>query len=983
MTDDTFPRGPREQGPSGAVAGSDPSESIERAGRRDRVDEDASRAAEARRKRRREFEPTRADIHHHLIDAEGLMDRDVNPVDEWRLVEAKPHGMPLGLSETLFAVSNGYIGMRANPPEGRDSAEHGTFINGLHETWHIRHAEDAYGLARQGQSIINAPDSKAMRLYIDDEPLRLGNAEVYDYERSLDFREGVLRRRFIWRTPGGKKVRVTTDRMVSFQEKHVAVMSIEVELLDSDAAVVINSQILNRQDGEDEYHDSAAAQGSELDPRRAETLEERVLNPTYQSEVGDGRATLAFRCARSGMTVACSMAHEFSVTTPDDEDPYREINQKTEQDSAQVLYHVNAPKGAVIRLEKFVSYHSSRHVRGEELAFRCARTLNRVRRIGLRTMQENQAEWLERFWERSDVVIHNRPELQQAVRWNIWQLIQASARAEIQGIPAKGMTGTGYGGHYFWDTEIYVLPFLSYTNPAFARNALRFRWDMLQAAWDRADELSHDGALFPWRTINGMESSAYYAAGTAQYHIDADIVYALMKYVYATGDVDFLLREGTDLLLSTARFWMSLGFFDEDREEFQIHSVTGPDEYNTVVNNNLYTNVMAQYNLAAAADVIRQMMKERPEAFREVCHRYDLDIAEVEEWEEAAAKMYVPFNDALGIHPQDDQFLLRKRWNLDDPEVGPKRPLLLHYHPLTIYRHQIIKQADVVLALFLQGNKFTEEQKRADYDYYDPLTTGDSSLSAVVQSIVAAELGYGAQAMDFFIRGLYVDLANLHGNAADGVHVASAGGVWQGLVYGFGGFRDHNGVFTIDPRLPDEWEGLTYRVTIHGCRMRVTVRRRTVELVLEEGDHALGPIHVAGHDVIVGPEPMTIVVGEWREHTPPEGNPKDGEMLEKVSEEGAEGASENDGVPDFDRGVSTDEELADDVTVDPAEDVGRPDSAETSGAYVDVPKDDVSGGVTSAGAASGGDGDGGDGDGGDGDGAETGRTTVNPGDAVD
>ncbi|MEJ5918970.1 MULTISPECIES: glycoside hydrolase family 65 protein [unclassified Corynebacterium] len=789
------------------------------------------------------------------------MDRDVTPVDEWRLVETKPGGMPLGLSETLFALANGYIGMRANPPEGRDSAEHGTFINGLHETWPIKHAEDAYGLAREGQAIISAPDAKAMRLYIDDEPLRLGNADVYDYERSLDFREGILRRRFIWRTPGGKRVRVTTDRMVSFQEKHVAVMSLEVELLDSDAAVVINSQILNRQDGEDEYHDSSAAQGSDLDPRRSETLTERVLQPTFQSESPDGnRSTLSYRCTRSGMTVACGMDHRFTVTTPDGVEPYLESEQLTQEDSAQALYHVNAPAGAIIRLEKFVAYHSSRHVRGEELAFRCARTLNRVRRIGLVGMHENQQEWLERFWKRSDVLIHNKPELQQAVRWNLWQLIQASARAEFQGIPAKGMTGTGYGGHYFWDTEIYVTPFLTYTSPQFARNALRFRWDMLGAAWSRADELAHDGALFPWRTINGLESSAYYAAGTAQYHIDADIVYAMMKYVYATGDEDFLLREGSDLLLATARFWMSLGFFGENREDFQIHSVTGPDEYNTVVNNNLYTNVMARYNLNKAADVIRQMEKERPAAYRELCHRYHLDLDEVAEWQEAADKMYIPFNEELGIHPQDDQFLLRKRWNLDDPVVGPKRPLLLHYHPLTIYRHQIIKQADVVLALFLMGNQFTTEEKRADYDYYDPLTTGDSSLSAVVQSIIAAELNYDDKAMDFFLRGLYVDLADLHGNTSDGVHVASAGGVWQSLVYGFGGFRDYDGKFSINPNLPDEWEGLTYRVTIHGCRVRVTVRRRAVEVVLEDGDQALGPIDVAGHEVIVTNEPMTVMI---------------------------------------------------------------------------------------------------------------------------
>ncbi len=816
--------------------------------------------SEQRRRARRDFPAGRADVHHVGLDYSALMNRDVTPVDEWRLVETSPQGMPIGVSETLFNLSNGYIGLRANPPEGRDSAEHGTFINGLHETWQIRHAEDAFGLAREGQTIVNAPDAKPMRLYIDDEPLRLSVAEIEDFERCLDFREGVLRRRFIWRTPGGKRVRVSASRMVSMQEKHLAVMSLEVELLDSDAAIVVSSQILNRQDGGDEYHDKAAAQGDELDPRRAEALDERVLIPTFQAEDEIGRSTLAFRCSHSKMTVACSMDHELSVNGPEGEQLRIDSNQLTEEDSASVIYHVNAPAGTVLRLEKYVSYHSSRHVAGRELAFRCNRTLNRAMRVGLRSLEENQNEWLERFWERSDVEVHGQPEIQQAVRWNIFQLIQASARAEIQGVPAKGMTGTGYGGHYFWDTEIYVMPFLTYTNPPLARNALRFRYGMLEAAYQRADELSHDGALFPWRTINGLESSAYYAAGTAQYHIDADIVFSLMKYAYASGDEDFLLREGIDLLIATARFWMSLGFFNPDRTEFQIHSVTGPDEYNTVVNNNLYTNVMAEFNLRAAANVVKQMQETRPEAYREFANRHHLEDAEILEWDEAADRMYVPFDETNGIHPQDDQFLLRKRWNLDDPELGPKRPLLLHYHPLTIYRHQIIKQADVVLALFLQGQRFTMEEKKADYDYYDPLTTGDSSLSAVVQSIMAAELGYTEQALDFFMRGLFVDLADLHGNTADGVHVASAGGVWQSLVYGFGGFRDYGGHYSINPHLPEEWEALTYRVTVKGSRLKVTVRGRTVEVVREDGELPIGPITVAGREVVVDSEPITIVL---------------------------------------------------------------------------------------------------------------------------
>ncbi|RAV32955.1 glycoside hydrolase family 65 protein [Corynebacterium heidelbergense] len=812
----------------------------------------------------------RADKHHHTLDPKELIDRENNPVNEWGWVETKPNRMDLGVSETIFAVSNGYLGMRGNPEEGRDSTAHGTFINGLHETWKIDHAEDAYGLAREGQSIIQVPDAKAMRLYIDDEPLRLGNAEVSSYRRSIDFREGVLRRDLIWRTPGGKRVRVTSERMVSFQEKHLAIMSLEVELLDDDAAVVISSQVLNRQDGEGEFPDNNARAAAEeaFDPRKGEQFSERVLLPRYQAQPEPERATLGYQVNHSGMTVACSVDHVLDVYNPTDHsadgshDEGVEISTDVEEDVARVVYHLNGKRGMRLRLEKFVSYHSSRHVAPQELAFRCARTINRAKAVGFRHLVENQAEWLARFWERSDVRIEGQPQLQQAVRWNIFQLIQASARSEINGVPAKGMTGAGYGGHYFWDTEIYVMPFLSYTNPAFARNALRFRHGMLPAARDRAMELSHDGVLFPWRTINGRESSAYYAAGTAQYHIDADIAYALMKYVYATGDTDFLLEQGIHILVGTARFWMSLGFFNSKKDRFEIHSVTGPDEYTTVVNNNLYTNVMAQYNLRVAAAVVRQMRDARPKAYEDLLAQTKLTNTELERWTQAADAMYIPFNEKLRVNPQDDQFLQREVWNLDDPDGPLKRPLLLHYHPLTIYRYQVLKQADVVLALFLQGQDFATDIKRADYDYYDRLTTGDSTLSAVVQSIMAAELGYGKTAEHFFYRGLFVDLADLHRNTVDGVHIASCGGVWSALVYGFGGLRDHYGRYSIDPRLPAGWKSLEYSITLRGVRIQVTVVPGEVTLKVVAGTGRLDPIWVLGQEVVFDDDGTVTVKGD-------------------------------------------------------------------------------------------------------------------------
>ncbi|MGO1381277.1 MAG: glycosyl hydrolase family 65 protein, partial [Corynebacterium sp.] len=289
------------------------------------------------------------------------------------------------------------------------------------------------------------------------------------------------------------------------------------------------------------------------------------------------------------------------------------------------------------------------------------------------------------------------------------------------------------------------------------------------------------------------------------------------------------------------------------------HSVTGPDEYTTVVNNNLYTNVMAQYNLRVAAEVVRQMRSDRPGAYRDMLRRTGLSEDELDLWDQAANAMYIPFNETTGVNPQDDQFMQRQLWSLDDPEVGPKRPLLLHYHPLTIYRYQILKQADVVLALFLQGSQFDAETKLRDYDYYDRLTTGDSSLSAVVQSIMAAELGLHDKAMDFFHRGLFIDLNNLHGNTPDGVHIASCGGVWSCLVYGFGGFRDNYGQYSIDPRVPEEWGALEYRITLRGRIIQVTVADGEVTLhTTDEDPEVVGPITVCGQETMVGPEPVTV-----------------------------------------------------------------------------------------------------------------------------
>jgi alpha,alpha-trehalose phosphorylase len=836
------------------------------------------------------------------------MDHGRFPVDPWRLVETGYNPDDLGLTETLFAVGNGYLGMRGNPEEGRPTFVHGTFVNGFHETWPIRHAENAFGFARTGQTIVNVPDAKVMKIYVDDEPLTFGTADLEEYERSIDFRDGVLRRRLVWRTPSGKRVRINSARMVSMTQRHLALLSLEVTMLSGDAPVVISSQLLNRQDGKDEYHQpSSDVPGSVMgavDPRKAAAFEDRVLLPRM-SYATDERMMLGYQANRSGMTLAVAADHRISTT-----DGYETVV-RADDDRAKMVFRVDATEGTTLRIEKLVTYHSSRGVPVRELSDRCDRTLDRAHRLGVTRLHEEQQEWFEDFWAASDVVVTgddpSTAAMQQAIRFNLFSLAQASARADGLGVPAKGVTGSGYEGHYFWDTEVYVVPFLTYTQPTLARNVLHFRSVMLSAARERASELAASGALFPWRTINGEEASAYYAAGSAQVHIDADIAYALTKYVQAAGDHGFLVREGIDILVETARMWADLGFWRSNGEpSFHIHGVTGPDEYTTVVNNNLFTNVMARYNLEQAVAAVELIRGEHPDDYAQARARLRIEDSEVEEWARCAKGMHIPFDEGLGIHPQDDFFLEREVWDL--PNTPPElRPLMLHYHPLVIYRFQVLKQADVVLALFLQGDRFSLEEKKADFEYYDPITTGDSTLSAVVQSIVAAEVGYHEAALRYFHDALYVDLMNLHGNTVDGMHIASTGGVWSALVCGFGGMRDHGmltdgGYLSFDPRLPEDWSSLTFRVRWRGTRLLVRVTEERIAVTIDDGP---GPVSLSirGTTYVVGTD--TPLVVELAHHGPrADGHVDDAPVLGGTR---ADGSTITAAVPEPSLGPSTEE----------------------------------------------------------------------------
>jgi alpha,alpha-trehalose phosphorylase len=740
------------------------------------------------------------------------------PVDDWQIVERRFAPEYLPSLESVFAVANGYLGLRGTPEEGTPAHEAGAVLNGFHETWPIVYPEDAYGLARTGQTIVNATDGTVIRLFVDDEPFDLTTARILRFERVLDMQIGVLSREVEFETARGRRMRLRSRRLASLEHRHLAAMDYEVTALDASVRIAISSELVTH--GPDEASDD--------DPRRGKGFAEKVLVPVA-AHARDRRAVLQLATRNSGLEMAVGMEHAVESATP------VSMETSAEGDGAKLVVLANLEPGEPLRLSKYVAYHWARQAPAGDLIARADRTLDRAAHDGYHLIEFEHRRHVEEFWARSDIELEGAPDLQQAVRFNLFELMQATARGEGLGVPAKGLTGHGYEGHYFWDTEIYVVPFLVHTSPQWARQVLQFRCGMLDAARERAREVGHRGALYPWRTISGAEASAWYAAGTAQYHINADIAYAMRQYGQVTGDVAFILDAGAEVLVETARLWMELGFFSDRTDgRFCINSVTGPDEYTTVVDNNAYTNLMAKEHLESATTLLEWLAAREPDSYARLVRATGISEDEIEGWRQAAARMYVPRHEELGIVLQDERFLERKRWDFDATPLD-KYPLLLHHHPLELYRHQVIKQTDVVLATYLVGHHFSDEEKRRTFDYYDPLTTGDSTLSACIQSVMASEVGYPEAALEYFVHACAVDLADVHGNTADGIHIASCGGTWLALVAGFGGLRETDGDVAFHPRLPDEWDRLRFRVQVRGQLVEVDMTHARTTYVLVEG----------------------------------------------------------------------------------------------------------------------------------------------------
>jgi alpha,alpha-trehalose phosphorylase len=762
-------------------------------------------------------------------------------VEPWSLHETALSLDVLAQTESLFALSNGLIGLRGNLDEGEPHGLPGSYLNGFYELRPMPSAESQYGAPESSQTLINVTNGKLIRLLVDDESFDVRYGHLLAHDRVLDFRAGTLTRTAEWCSPARRSVRVTSVRFVSFTHRSIMGIAYEIEPLDGRTNVVIQSELVAN-----EQLPTLAG-----DPRSAAAIESPLVSEEHQAR--DMSALLIHRTRRSGLRVAVAMDHLISGT------PRLQIWTDTAPDSTRVVATDVLEPGQRLRLVKLVAYGWSHDRTQPAMRDQVAAALLAARAAGWDALLAEQRAYLDDFWARGDVELEGDAELQQAVRFALFQVLSAGARAEGRAIPAKGLTGTGYDGHSFWDSDLYIVPVLTYTAPDAAANALRWRRSTLDTAKERARDLGLAGAAFPWRTIHGEECSGYWPAGTAAFHVNADIAASVIQYVNATGDQLFERDTGTDILVETARLWRSLGHYDLDGN-FRIDGVTGPDEYSAIADNNVYTNLMAQRNLLGAAAACQRHQDKAREL--------GVTAEEMAAWRGAASRVVIPYDDKRGVHQQSEGFTDHEPWNFA-ATTEDQYPLLLHFAYFDLYRKQVVKQPDLVLAMQICSTAFTPEQRARNFEYYERITVRDSSLSACTEAVAAADAGHLRLALDYAAEAALMDLHDFEHNARDGLHVASLGGTWIAFVFGFGGMRDYGESLEFAPRLPDGLTRLAFSVLRRGLCLHVDLTTCEAKYSLTRG---AGPLRIVHHGEplqVTGADPIARLIPPAPERQPP------------------------------------------------------------------------------------------------------------------
>lgn len=698
--------------------------------------------------------------------------------------------------ESLFTLGNGYLGIRGDSILSGTVFQRGTYINGFYESGPITYGEKAYGYAQHWQTIIPLPEGKELNITIDGIELFNKSGCFKRQKRTLNMKEGFLLWEFIWCDENMLEYSGSVRSVVPFHYEGTVLFEWTLSLPADNSSIVIESHLKG------EFSGGTVSN----DPRLPGHFNGSSLIISCD-EGAHGKSLLSLDALGSGLLLKCAMSH---TTTGIDEEKVISNNIKN-----GIKELISGKSRKEISFVKAITYSYDRKENALSTEIRVIEQQDKFKKEGFDKIKEVEKLFMNNFWENSDILIEGDKEVQLSLRYNLFELLQSTGRDGQRSIAAKGLSGSGYEGHYFWDAETYVLPFFIYTNPTIARSMLLYRISILERARERAELLGHKGVLFPWRTINGEESSAYFPAGTAQYHINSDIALGLSKYIEASGDLSILSEGGDSLLAETARFWCDFGSYIEGKG-FCFNSVTGPDEYTALVDNNYYTNLSARENLSAAAKWLKGLVNDK----------------EIRQWERTAAAVYLP--EEGHITPQDDSFFSKEPWDFASTSED-QYPLLLHFHPLNIYRKQVLKQADVVLAQSLFRSELSDVQKKLNFNFYEQFTTGDSSLSACAQGINAFWLGYDDLAWEYFNETLHTDRKNLHKNVSQGLHTASMGGSYLMVINGFLGLENFENTIRLTPRLPEQISRMILNVSIENKHLQIELDQQNVKYTALDG----------------------------------------------------------------------------------------------------------------------------------------------------
>ncbi len=643
--------------------------------------------------------------------------------------------------------------------------------------------------------------------------------------------KGVLTRSVLWTSPKGKTVRIESTRIVSLTEKYGAAIKYSVTPVDFNGSVEIVSML----DGDVENNTKENNSRIDYGPYgRVVLMEEIETDGDYCAMLQRTKST------KIGLVSAMKNIVDFECTM---------TNEKTEY-QASSKYSFYAEMGKTYTITKFFTYVTTRDFGENELKNSAKEILDRISDNGFDNMLKAQENYLNNFWKIADIEIDGDDSLVQGLRWHMFALLQSPGRDGKTSLGAKGLSGEGYEGHIFWDTEMYVTPFFNFENPEVAKNILMFRYNTLEQARERARVLSvSKGCCYPWRTINGEEASAFFLAGTCQFHINGDIAYAVNQYVEATDDYEFLADYGAEILIETARFWCSFGeYVDYKGGKFCINGVTGPDEFAVLVNNNCYTNMLARENMKYAVRAVSYLKTNCVDKYNKLATKIGLEESEIADWQKAIDNMYIPYEEKLGIYPQDDSFMSKKRWDIENTPFS-EFPLLDKHHPIVVYRHQVSKQADFVLALFLLSHYFDKEETKRNFDFYETVSVHESSLSACIFSIVANSIGYYDTAYKYFMTTSRLDLDDYHANVNAGYHCANMAGTWMSMVFGFGGMRLCDGILKFAPVLPEKWNSYSFRIWYKGSLLQVKMDKSGASYTVIEGN----PVKILsyGNEIVV------------------------------------------------------------------------------------------------------------------------------------